>query len=390
MIENSGRRTFLAGGLGLAVAGTASRVSAQTARATVGVPRFRAMSRTARDVLDKADFGSVTGLKHIYGFNYQPSWGHDAPSIWLERFNPVRFRQELEAGKRFFPRMNTVRIWLGYGAWKRNSQLLLRNFHDAIDICTDLELLVMPVLFTIWRGEPLFDPISIQGLLRDPNHEANFGPFLEQVVAPHRGNPSILAWDICNEPWGRAVLQTAELIDAQEGWLRFVHARVKSLDPSARTCCGSMFDFGYGDVAEPFSDIVTPHIYGYPMWKESRDKGSTELAFRDWLAAAVDFYMSQRRNAPKKRPILSTETVWGAPDDSVRTGILRDTLSVLKANGVGFLPHALMTSGVADLHLLKPGAPNEWGDLPPPNSMAFLNADLTLRAGHGAFNDYAQ
>jgi hypothetical protein len=76
-----------------------------------------------------------------------------------------------------------------------------------------------------------------------------------------------------------------------------------------------------------------------------------------------------------------------------RKRIIRGSLAALKRYGIGFLPHALYTSGVADLHFTNEQE-DEFGrgalaDFVSPSSMAFVNADGTLRSGHDVFNEFS-
>lgn len=367
----------------------AATSSAEKVRAPSGAVRpaeYAAISPRAQSVLDRVMWDSFSGMSHIHGFNYQPSWGHDAASIWLDRFDPKLYRQELETGKKHFPAFNCVRIWLGYGAYKQNPQLLVRNFNEAVRICTELELLIIPILFTVWVGVPPFDPISIQDLGAD--FEKAYGRYLDELVGPHRGNPSILMWDLCNEPREGNVLEPS--LHAQGQWLKLLHDRVKSIDPRARTCIGTVSDFGWGQSVADYCDALTPHFYGYPMWKPAFEKGEIKIDLDTWMSAVVAQYLLKARIFNRAaKPIVSSETCWGSPGDQERVRIIKATLGALRAYGVGFLPHALYTSGVADLYYPTAESP-PYAGMADPRSMAFINADGSLRPGHDVFNDYCQ
>ena len=45
----------------------------------------------------------------VRGFNYHPSYSHDALEDWL-LFDEKIWRRELANGKKLFPKMNTVRL----------------------------------------------------------------------------------------------------------------------------------------------------------------------------------------------------------------------------------------------------------------------------------------
>src|SRR5690554_2175551 len=112
--------------------------------------RTMALQRRVRETIDWHD---LAGASHVRGFNYQPSWGATGPEIWLS-FDAERYRAELRRGLELFPGFNTVRIWLSYQAYIEAPRACVTHVQEAIQICSDLGLLVMPVLFTRWTGNP--------------------------------------------------------------------------------------------------------------------------------------------------------------------------------------------------------------------------------------------
>ncbi len=82
------------------------------------------------------------------------------------------------------------------------------------------------------------------------------------------------------------------------------------------------------------------------------------------------------------KPLISTECCWGSLDDGVRVKRIRDELGALKKYKIGFFPHALYESYVADLH--RP----QYGFVDTPGYMAFINMDGTLRSGHDVYNAF--
>jgi hypothetical protein len=383
-IELQSRRTFLRTAT---LAGAALGLSSSIARPTsASTHSYAAISTRARATLDQVDWDSFSGMKHIRGFNYQPSWGSDSQTVWLDKFDPERYRRELLEGKKYFPAFNCVRIWLGFRAYQQNPQLLLRNFNAAIDICAGLELLVTPVLFSVWPGEPPFDPVSVADLPH-LNFDHAYGNYLHDLVTTHRGNNSILMWDLCNEPNEGNPLDP--LIHAEASWLKYLHGRLKAIDPQARTCIGSIADFAWGQAFADYCDALTPHLYGYSIWKPHFDQGKTTVDFATSFECTVDQYLLRTKLLnPKPKPILSSETCWGAMDDMERKRIIQATLEPLKRHEIGFLAHALYASGVAGLHIPANYQAVFGGMLQNPETMQFINADGTLRPGHDVFNDY--
>ncbi len=79
------------------------------------------------------------------------------------------------------------------------------------------------------------------------------------------------------------------------------------------------------------------------------------------------------------KPMISSECCWGAENDAERVSIIRTNLQALKQYKMGFFPHALYTSGVADLHKYKEGL-----------NMPFILDNGSLRPGHDVYNEFAR
>ena len=84
----------------------------------------------------------------------------------------------------------------------------------------------------------------------------------------------------------------------------------------------------------------------------------------------------------KGKPLLATETCWGALDDERRVEMIHYTLGQLKKRDIGWLAYVLHHSLIADAH--RP----EFGPVGGPGNLAFIEANGTLRPGHEVFNNY--
>ena len=223
------------------------------------------ISPASKAVRDAVNLHAPDGCSHINGFNYQPSWGHDGQSVWGEKFDPKKYREELAAGKKHFPKFNAVRIWLSWSAYRANPERFLRNFQQAVDICGELDLLVLPVVFNRWTGRPLWDRVQNTEILAD--FEPTFGPYLEALVAPHKGDLRILAWDLCNEPYlpGAGDEAAPVSLDVETAWLTRIRQSVKQHDPAAWICVGTCPAIDHLKRSSHLQDILTPHLY-YPLY----------------------------------------------------------------------------------------------------------------------------
>jgi len=344
-------------------------ICAAIASAAIAAEQTKDISPASKAIRDKINLKSPDGCSHINGFNYQPSWGHDGLTVWGEKFDPKKYREELSLGKKYFPKFNAVRMWLSWSAYRDNPERCIRNFHQAVDICGDLDLLVVPVIFNRWTGNPIWDKVQNQELTAD--FAKTFLPFVKALAEPTKGDLRILAWDLCNEPYNEP-----PFFDAETQWLTKVRDSVKRCDPQALTCVGTMPGVEHLTRCGHLQDILTPHLYVplYPFPPKTTPSKPED--------SCVPFSVVPDSLAIAKRlekPMMSTECCWGAESHVERTAIVRENLKFLKQYKIAFFPHALYTSGVADLHKYKEGL-----------YMPFILEDGSLRPGHDVYNEFAQ
>ena len=184
-----------------------------------------------------------------------------------------------------------------------------------------------------------------------------------------KGDLRILAWDMCNEP---EVLAT----NFETPWLGKVRRCVKQCDPAALTCIGTLPGVENLTRCGHLQDILTPHLYvplyDFPPKSNPARLQDTLVPFR---VITDSFELAKKLG----KPIMSTECCWGAADDAERANIVRTNLQALKRYKIAFFPHALYTSGVADLHKYKEGL-----------YMPFILEDDSLRPGHEVYNEFAR
>ena len=71
---------------------------------------------------------------NVVGFNYQPSYAYNSYETW-RFFDAEVFDREIGLGKKFFPKMNTIRLWLSYDAFRYEEDRQAENFETALKIC---------------------------------------------------------------------------------------------------------------------------------------------------------------------------------------------------------------------------------------------------------------
>jgi hypothetical protein len=315
----------------------------------------------------------------VRGFNYQPSYGSTSFENWMY-FKPEIFELELRRGKHYFPRMNTIRLWLSWEAFNRNPAEFCRNIETGLRIADRLLLKVVPILFNRWH-DPVLDcgGIYVDHFLPGLSpiyQEGMFNPYLEKVVGEHNMDTRILAWDLCNEPfsYNRPPDEIPEIENAEFTWLKNTRDACKQL--LVEQPIGISIHPGHGrkgiERVEPICDLLMIHPY-YIHGDKNREK-------KEEFSRFLDMYVDVSRKSAK--PMLVTETCWGSLNDAWRVANIRYTLRELCNRKIGFIVHALHQSRVADLH-----GP-ETGPVGNPGNLAFINADGTIRKGHEVFNDF--
>jgi hypothetical protein len=317
-------------------------------------------------------------FSQVRGFNYQPSWGSTGIEIW-RNFDAERMGHELALGKAYFPGMNAIRLWLSHDAWLRDRPQFEAAFDTALGIAAGQGIAVMPVLFNRWHAESLdYGGIYIDHFLpRVSWLQAKDQPaaFAEAVFGRHAADPRVFAWDLCNEPFSYfcSLDDIPDIVQAEYAWLERMRAIGRQCGARAPITVGIHPGHGMDGIGqiEPLCDILSIH----PYW--TCDSPVHEKAVYEKL---LDDYVEFARGAGK--PLVATETCWGATDDSKRVEIVRYTLGELKKRGIGWLAYLLHHSLIADAH--RP----EFGPLGDPGNLAFIEADGTLRPGHAVFNEF--
>jgi hypothetical protein len=322
----------------------------------------------------------------VRGFNYSGSWGASGLDLW-QHHDPGLMAIEVGRGVRYFPGWNVARWWLSHESFACDPGRFLADFEAGLALFDAHGISVIPVLFNRWRNsycdfggvwqdqllreDEGFADIESDGGLPPWHTQPVFRRYLEAVVGEHRDDPRIYAWDLCNEPFfGRYMEHDDDpVLVAELRWLSWCAGVARRTGAVQATTIGNLGMLRALELAEPICDLLTFHPYYNP------EHQSTEEFERD-LDAIVAFA------ARSGKPLLATETVWGAIDDTERVRLLRYTLAELGKRDLGFVAHALHHSLVADLHSA------EFGPVGAPGRLEFIEADGSLRAGHGAFNEY--
>ena len=307
----------------------------------------------------------------VRGFNYQPSWGSHGITVWND-FREATYAKELDLGLRHFPKINTLRIWFSYDAHVADPKRFLAAAKRAAELLAERKLKMIPVIFNGWHSLVEFGGFTREQLAWSERNTPRFGPhrqYLCDLLEVIRSAGNLLIYDVSNEPFNNGGKEKGSVE------LRFLEAmsqHIRKLDSKTPISIGTQgsVDGPNTDLAliDPFVDVHAIHPYWVPhMTAEKHAEYFAKLLERLKLLG---------------KPAIATECCWGSNDDAERVKCVRHDLGLLKAAGIGFLPHALHHSPVADLHRPVPG--RKWETM----YMAFIEPDGSIRPGHGVYNEF--
>ena len=310
----------------------------------------------------------------VRGFNYQPSWGSHGITIWND-FQEATYAKELDLGLKHFPKLNTLRIWFSYDAHVADPKKSLGAAKRAAELLAERKLKMIPVIFNGWHSLVDFGGFSREQLYCSFSNKPSFGPhrqYLCELLEAIRPAGNLLMYDISNEPFNNGGNEKGSIE------LRFLEAmtqQIRELDATTPISVGTQGLFGIGgpkdlDMLDPFVDVHAFHPYWIPSGNRTAEQHAREFA------------QTVAHLEKLGKPVIATECCWGTNDDAARVAFVRHELGLLKQAGIGFLPHALHHSPVADLHRPVPG--RKWGTM----YMGFIEPDGTIRRGHEVYNEF--
>lgn len=319
--------------------------------------------------------GPSPDYANVRGFDFQPPWGSNGRDIWLERFDAKEYRRLVRLGKKAFPKLNALRVWLSLDAWYDNRALAVSHMREAGEILKAEGIRMIPVYFNAWHDVPDYGGLSHEILRKDLGRwREPFGNYLEEVARALEPLDVVLVHDICNEPLNNCLCWeegTARVRDFVAKMAEILHGVSKApvtvgsqAGPWAKKTCGVDCDI---DLFAPSVDVISCHPY-LVMGAQfaSRDE------YLDWILANAAHY---------GKPVLATECCIGGRSDEDRAEIVRKELAGLVSRRIGFIAHALTPSPVCDLHAPKPGAGKIY-------YMPFMALDGSVRPCHETFNNY--
>lgn len=320
--------------------------------------------------------------KNVKGFNYAPSYARNVFEEW-SLFNAEVVAKELALGKAYFPKFNTIRLWLSYDEFRLNEDTFAQKFETCLQICSRLGISVIPVLFNRWHdadcdgGGMYIDHFVTDALFY--NREDRFQSYIDKIVGAHKNDERILLWDTCNEPFFYYQNEFTKLIEPLElAWLQQIYDMCKEAGASQPVSVSLPLADRIEEKLEmvmDISDVVLLHPYLFDGVKSDEELQPTQ-EFVKWLKELKGIADKHHK------PVLTTETCWGSLDDDRRAEIVKRSLAAHVECGIGYVAHALWYSRVADLHTPEDGVVGV------PGSLHFINKDGTIRKGHEVFNEF--
>jgi hypothetical protein len=310
----------------------------------------------------------------VRGFNYQPSWASHGITIWND-FREATFSREVEIGLKHFPKLNTLRIWFSYDAHVADPGRFLGAAKRASVLLAERKVRMIPVIFNGWHSLVEFGGFTREQLAWSARNTPSFGPhrqYLIELVDAIRPAGNVLLYDVANEPFNNGGKEKGSV---EMEFLAAMARQIRDLDPGVPVSVGTQGCPGMGgpedlDLLDPFVDVHAVHPYWIPSPRRTAERH------------AEDFAEMLRHLDRLGKPAIATECCWGSNDDAERVGFVRHDLGLLKQAGIGFLPHALHHSPVADLHRPAPG--RRWETM----YMGFIEPDGRIRSGHEIYNTF--
>jgi len=315
-----------------------------------------------------------TEWSRLRGFNYQPSYGSSGFELW-QRFDAKVIAEELAQGKRHFQKMSALRWWQSWDSFLRDPKRYARDFETTLQRADNVGCKVMPCLFNRWHDAALdYGGIYIDHFLPRASwvqKDKMFNAYLAALVGGHKDDPRVLAWDLCNEPYAYSCPRESipEIVKAETAWLKAIHEICKGAGAKAPITVG--IPGTSPEIVEPICDVLSIH----PYWCQN-NPNAKKADYEKSLDHVVAFALRTGK------PLVASECCWGALDDKVRVDSVRYTLTQLKARNIGWLAYILHHSLIADAHR------SEFGPLSGPGNLAFIEADGSLRPGHGVYNEF--
>ncbi len=327
-------------------------------------------------------------LPWIVGCNFTPSTAVNQLEMWqADTFDLPTIEREL--GWAAGLGMNAVRVFLHDLAWDADPAGFLGRFERFLSAAASHGIRTMPVLFDdCWHPDPTLgpQPAPVPGVhnsrwvqspgvkaASDPTCEARLRAYVRGVIAAHRSDERVLAWDLYNEvgnfflpAMSRPPLEKAMRL---AGTMLALHLRPIPTLPLLRKA------FAWAREIAPSQPLTTPVWRSHPRLNRELTGLSDIVSFHDYrpLPDLERRILTLRRHG---RPLLCTEFMARTSGSTFPTH-----LPVFRHEGVGCFCWGLVSGKTQTTWSWKdrPGSaePAVWfHDVLRPDGTAFDEAEV--------------
>ena len=170
---------------------------------------------------------------YIRGFNYFASNVTFSRDV-IELYDDAIWDRELGYAEQF--KANTLRIWFDIDSFMRDERLFIETFGKILNKVKAHGMKMMPVLYNCWLDlEHPFGALYPQDVYS--NNRKRHYDYLQSVVGMFANDPTIVMWDLCNEPysfgWNEKCIQ-----QETDFWLDLI-ACFRKINPSQPLTMGT-------------------------------------------------------------------------------------------------------------------------------------------------------
>ncbi len=251
----------------------------------------------------KPDYSNVRGL------NYIASYAPSDVAMWR---NYDSDRVDKELGYMAGLGANSVRFWLAWVVYDVEREKFIAKFKDFLRLCRKHNITAMPIIWDSCFGDKRSSYDDLKDWVANPGTERvkdlSFRPqgdeYVKAVIGAAKGDPTVLLWDVMNEPSDEGV----------ESWLEHYCKLIKSIDKEHPITIG-WAQAQRNAVSADWVDVMSYHPYG--IWDKNRDV---------WTKAVREISAKHGN-----KPILANEI--GGPGLFM---LYEDTMNYFASRKIGF------------------------------------------------------
>jgi hypothetical protein len=207
------------------------------------------------------------------GVNYFGPHEGWAPKLW-HRFDPALARQHLQLVRE--QGFNTIRVFLTLDSFHQQPGQVraegVEKFRQLLAICRDLGIRVVPSGPDHWEGIPAWlkendPPHQVKDQFADEEVLRANEAWWEAFTALFRDDPTILAWDLLNEPSVR--WESPAMKVRWNQWLEQKYGTVDKMAAAHGLSPEQVPALGQIDAPRPEPAWGDPRLYDYQLFRES-------------------------------------------------------------------------------------------------------------------------